>query len=138
MSEIKVSDPFKTVIEQHLSRRAENDPLFAVSYAKPNKNVADCVSYILNTVKKSGISGFTDDEVFGMAAHYYDEDDIQPGEPMSCKVVVNHTVQLTEEEIKAAKKQAHDEVVNAEIARLRSSKAAPKKTEENTNLLFEF
>lgn len=139
MSKISVSDPFRKVVLDELTRRAESDPLFAKTFGKPNKNIDDCISYVLNTVKKSGIAGFTDDEIFGMAVHYYDEDDLVPGEPLSCKVVVNHTIQLTEEEIKAAKKEAHDAVVNAEMERLRGSKPAPMKTEDSSSkLLFEF
>lgn len=135
---VKISDPFKKVVQAELTRRAENDPLFAISFQKENKNIDDCISYILNTVQKSGIQGFTDDEVFGMATHYYDEDIIEIGKQMNCKVIVNHTIQLTPEEIKTAKKQAHDQVVTSEINRLRAAKPAPKKTEESNNLLFEF
>ena len=74
--DIKVSDPFKQVVFAELTRRAEEDSLFAKSFSKPNKNIDACISYVLNTVKQSGICGFTDDEVFGIAAHYWDEDDI--------------------------------------------------------------
>jgi len=136
--DIKVSDPFKQVVLAELTRRAELDPLFAKSFSKPNKNIDDCISYVLNTVKQSGICGFTDDEVFGIAAHYYDEDDIANLEPMKCKVVVNHTIQLTAEEIQAAKKEARDEVMNAEMNRLRATKPAPRKAEESNTLSFEF
>ena len=139
MSEnIKVSKAFRQVVFDELTKRAAADPLFANSFNKENKNIDDCISYILNTVKESQISGFTDAEVFGMASHYYDEDDIEPGKPMKCKVILNHTIELTEEEIKAAKKQAHDDVVNAELNRLRTAKPAPKKIEESNSLSFEF
>lgn len=30
--------------------------------------------------------------------HYYDEEDIDAGKPITCQVVVNHTIVLTEEE----------------------------------------
>ena len=136
--DIKVSDPFRKTVLNELTRRAEIDSLFEKSFQKPNKNIDDCISYILNTVEKSGVRGFTDDEVFSMACHYYDEDDIEPGKPMKCKVIVNHTIELTEEEIKAAKKEAHDEVVNAEMNRLRASKPVTKKAEETNTLSFEF
>ena len=136
--DIKVSDPFRQTILNELTRRAEVDPLFANSFKKENKNIDDCISYILNTVQESKISGFTDAEVFGMASHYYDEDDIEPGKPMKCRVIVNHTIELTEEEIKAAKKQAHDDVVMAEMNRLRASKQPVKKIEESNSLTFEF
>ena len=30
--------------------------------------------------------------------HYYDENEIEVGKPIQCQVVVNHVVELTEEE----------------------------------------
>ena len=43
-------------------------------------------TYILNQVKKSGCCGFSDDEIFGMALHYYQEDNIEVGSPLKCNV----------------------------------------------------
>ena len=88
---MKVSESFKNIIQQHLEQRAAADTLFAVTFAKEGKNIDDCVTYILNTVQKSGINGFADDEIFGMAVHYYDEDNIEVGKPATnSRVVVNH------------------------------------------------
>jgi peptidyl-tRNA hydrolase len=58
-------------------------------------------------VQKSGCNGFADDEIFGMAVHYYDEDNIEIGKPMNAHVVVNHVVELTEEE----KEEAHQKTI---------------------------
>ena len=90
---------FETVISSHLEAIAEKDPLFAVTLKKPNKNIKDCVTYILNTVKASGCSGYAEDEIFGMAVHYYDEDDIKPGAAVNCKVVVNHSIPAVKNEV---------------------------------------
>ena len=49
----------------YLEQRAEEDALFAKNYRNPAKNIDDCVTYILNYVKKSGCNGFTDGEIFG-------------------------------------------------------------------------
>ena len=110
----KVSPHFKQTIQNYLANRAMNDTLFAVSFRKPNKNVDDCITYILNFAHKSGYNGFTDDEIFGQAVHYYDEDNINIGNPINCKVIVNHTVELTaeekEEERQKAIQQVHSEV----------------------------
>ena len=73
---MKSTEHFKNTIKSHLEQRAENDALFAVSFGKTNKNIDDCITYIFNTVKKSGCHGFTDDEVYSMAVHYYDEDNM--------------------------------------------------------------
>ena len=92
---MKQSEQFQQTIQTHLEQRAKEDALFAVSFAKASKNIKDCCTYILNTVKESGCSGFADDEIFSMAIHYYDEDIIKVGKPIKCKVVVNHTVAST-------------------------------------------
>lgn len=115
---MKSTDTFKKAIETHLSQLAEKDILFAETLKKPNKNIDDCITYILNTVQESGCNGFADEEVFKMAVHFYDEDDLKAGKPISCSVVVNHTVVLSEEDKEQAKKAAFNEIVNEEKSKL--------------------
>jgi len=104
---MKPTDNFKKVIQQHLEGVATADPLFAETLKKENKNIDECINYILNTVQKSGCNGFADEEIFGMAVHYYDEDTVVGKfESKSMKVIVNHTVELTEEDKTAAKAKA--------------------------------
>ena len=105
---------FTRTILTHLEQRASQDPLFAQSFANPDKDIDQCCIYILNQVQKSGCNGFHDDEIFNMAVHFYDEDTIEIGEPKNnAHVVVNHFVELTEEEKQQAKtdaiKKAQDE-----------------------------
>ena len=73
---MKGTEHFKQTIKEYLDGRAQTDELFAVSYAKENKNLDDCITFILNQVKASGCCGMTDDEVWSLAIHYYDEDNI--------------------------------------------------------------
>jgi hypothetical protein len=103
---------FKQTIREYLEQRAAGDALFAVAYAKPNKNIDHCITYILNTIRKSSCYGFTDDEVYSMAVHYYDEDNIDVGKPFNCQIFVNHTVELSEEEKLQAHKEAAERVYN--------------------------
>lgn len=128
---MKVSAPFKNAIQSYLEQRAEYDELFARSYRNPLKNIEDCMTYILNEVQKSGFSGFDDDEVFSMAVHYYDEADIEIGKPIECKVVVNHHVELTEEEKAQARKEAVKRAESEAYIRMTKRKTTPKK--ENIN-----
>ena len=107
---MKASNHFKNTIKTYLDQRAETDVLFSFQYSKPEKNIDDCVTYILNEVKKSGCNGFADDEIYSMAVHYYDEDNIEVGKPMNAHVVVNHVVELTEEEKEQARKDAIQKV----------------------------
>ena len=106
---MKTTDHFKNTIKSYLDKRAQEDPLFAEKYSNEKKNINDCVTYILNTVQKTGCNGFTDDEVYGMAVHYYDEESVDIGKEISCRVAVNHTVELTEEEKKEARQKAIDQ-----------------------------
>ncbi len=105
-NENKGTMAFADTIRHYLEKRAESDALFAVKFANPSKSVEDCATFIINEVKKSGCNGFTDDEIFGMATHFYEEDEIEVGNPINCKVVVNHTVELTEEEKEQARQDA--------------------------------
>ena len=51
----KTTDHFKRTIQAYLDNRAAEDKLFAANYNKPNKNIEDCVTYILNWVPISSI-----------------------------------------------------------------------------------
>lgn len=128
---MKATEHFKQVIKSYLWQRAGQDPLFAPNLAKSNKSIDECVTYILNQVKKSGYNGFADDEIYSMAVHYYDEDNIEVGKPINSKVIVNHHVELTEQEIEQARQDAIKRVQEEEYKKIRpqQQKATPKKTE---------
>lgn len=123
----KVSQSFKDSINAYLDQRTQSDPLFATSYQKEGKSIDECCNYIVQEVQKMQVNGLADDEVFGLAVHYYDEDNLGEIKAVNCKVVVNHTVELTEEEKEQARKDALAEFQKEEVAKLRSEK---KETEE--------
>ena len=123
---------FQDTIRTYLDNMAKSDVLFAVKYANPSKSMDDCVTYILNQVQKSGCNGFEDDEIFGMAVHYYDEEEIEVGKPINCQVVVNHTVELTEEEKEQARQDAINKLRDEEMKKMRKP-IQPKKTAEKKN-----
>ena len=103
---MKASNHFKNTIQAYLDQRAESDVLFSFRYSNPEKNIDDCITYILNAVHKSGCNSFADEEIYSMAVHYYDEDQIEAGKPINGHVVVNHVVQLTDEEREEARQKA--------------------------------
>ena len=74
---MNTTEYFKRTIQAYLEERAMEDELFAAKYDNPDKNIDDCVTYILNWVQKSGCNGFCDDEIYGQAIHYYEEKDIE-------------------------------------------------------------
>ncbi len=126
-----VKDPFMLAIEAHLQERAANDELFAETLKKPAKSLKACVDYIYSEVKKTGRQGFTDAEVFGMAVHYYDEDNVNPpANVQKPKTIVNTAiaapapVELSAEDKEKARKLAHDRAIEKEAQRLATKKKA--------------
>ena len=130
---MKSTDNFKRAIQDYLEARAKTDELFAKSYAKPNKRIDECITYILNEVQRSGCNGFEDNEIFGMAVHYYDEDNLDVGKKINCNVVVNHTVELTEKEKQEIIEKARNAFYEEQLAKQRESLKPKKKVKESVS-----
>lgn len=139
---MKATEHFKQTIKAYLDERAKNDELFAVSYATENKNMDDCVTFILNQVKRSKCMGLTDEEVYSLAVHFFDEDDIEIGNSIACNVIVNHTVELTEEEKAQARQDALKEYQAEQLRKMQKRTNKPKtpkaQPEITTPSLFDF
>lgn len=139
---MKATEHFKQTIKAYLDERAKNDELFAVSYAKENKNMDNCVTFILNQVKRSKCMGLTDEEVYSLAVHFFDEDDIEIGNPIACNVIVNHTVELTEEEMAQARQETFKEYQAEQLRKMQKRTNKPKtpkaQREITTPSLFDF
>jgi len=129
---MKSTERFKNVIKKYLDNLAQTNEQFAQMYSKPNKNIDDCITYILNTVQKSGCNGFAPNEIYGMALHYYDEDVIEVGKPIDCRVVINEPVVLTEEEKAEAKEKAIRELIEQEKRKL-TAKKTPHEVNKETS-----
>ncbi len=132
---MKRTEHFTRTIAEYLNQRAMADPLFAPNLQKPNKNIEECITYILNEVQKSGCNGFDDDEIYSMAVHYYDEDNIEIGKPINCRVAVNHVVELTEEEKAEARQEAIQRYQREELAKIQKRNERPKKVQPQASQL---
>lgn len=128
---MKGTEHFKRTIQMYLEQRAAEDTLFAKNYRNPAKNIDDCVTYILNYVQRSGCNGFTDGEIFGQAVHYYDENEIEVGNPLQYHVAVNHVVELTAEEKAEARKRAVEQYQQAELRKMQERGKKPTAKQEN-------
>lgn len=100
---MKVSPGFKQQIQKYLSERAKTDILFGLVYEKENKNIDDCITYIYQEVKKKAGSdnaiAMTEEEVYSLAVHYYDEDSIVIGKRnIKAKVSTSPIIDEDEEE----------------------------------------
>ena len=139
----KQSERFEEAIRQFLIRQGEKDPAFLQHCCEvsktQNKNTTDCCTYILNQVKQSGRCGFADEEIYSMAMHYWDEDKIEVGKRPQCQIVLNHEVQLSEEEIAECKREARERMIRQQLDALKPKSTAPSATKkaENEPSLFE-
>ena len=73
--------------------------------------------------------------------HYYDEDNIEVGKSINCQVVVNHTIELTEEEKAEARKKVIERYQAEEYRKLTAKKPKAEKQVEQQIAqpsLFEF
>lgn len=78
---------FNDVIADSLKQRAAEDRLFAPKLENPRKSIDECCRYITGEARKRGNAVFmSDDEVFGLAIHYYDEDNVQIAYSGKCRV----------------------------------------------------
>lgn len=103
---MSANNSFQDAIKTYLDKRAEEDSLFAVTYAKEKKNIKECCSYINSQAKKQAVNGcaaISDDVVFGWAVHYYDEDDIKVEKTSSTRSEVKTSAPKTEEKKEAPK-----------------------------------
>lgn len=137
------SNQVKNAIKAYLDKRAQEDTLFAVSYAKTNKSIDECFDYIIGEVRKKGSAVYmTDEEVFGMAVHYYDEDDIKVSKlPKNESVKVNPSAtELTDEEKAEAKAQAiqayKQRCIDEEVAKAKKRREAKRNAQVQERSIF--
>lgn len=131
----KSSKTFEQTIKAYLDKRAETDSLFEEKYRNDKKNIAECCKFIISEVHKMNVNGLSDDEVFGLAVHYYDEENVGKIEDVQCKVVVNKAIELTEEEKQQARIEAREKFIQQEMAKMNKPKVSkPVKKEEEVEL----
>ena len=97
----KEMNPAMMQIKAHLDKIASQDDVFAAKYANEKKSLDECFQYILTEAHKRGNAVcMTDDEVYGLAMHYYDEEnvEIQHVSLQSAHYAPSTKVELTAEE----------------------------------------
>lgn len=123
---MKGTAQFKEIIKNYLDNRAKEDELFRAKYEATTRTIDDVVTFILNEVKQSGCCGFSDEEVFSMAVHVIDEPSLEIGKPLQCGVVVNHHIELTEEEKAEQRKAALKRYQDEELRKIQQRNSRPK------------
>jgi len=125
-------NPLKEAIQSYLDERAKADELFAVAYKKKNKSIDECCTYIMGEAKKRGNAVcMSDEEVFGLAVHYYDEDNIKINKlPASVKASASpetKPVKLTEEDERRAREEAIKRLAEEQYVLLKKKPSRSKK-----------
>lgn len=113
----------KKVIKDYLDGMARKDETFAKAYANKSKNMDSCFNYIVKEARKKGTTVcMTDNEVFGLAVHYYVEGELKD-------------VNLPEDF-----QSVEMEEVPKETPKKKPKKAAKEKKQENVGMgyLFDF
>lgn len=123
---MKGTAQFKEIIKNYLDNRAKEDELFCAKYETTTRTIDDVVTFILNEVQQSGCCGFSDEEVFSMAVHVIDEPSLEIGKPLQCGVVVNHHIELTEEEKAEQRKAALKRYQDEELRKIQLRNSRPK------------
>ena len=134
----------QTAIKQYLDNRAATDELFAAKYANPKKSIDECCRYITGEAyarAKDGTAVISDEEVYGMAVHYYDEEDINIRKAPRSRT--SQEPKLTRKQQEDLRLQAEEEYKAKVIADLkmkeieRKAKAREKKPQPQMASLFD-
>lgn len=137
---------FQRAIKTYLDNLATTDPQFAEKYKNPKKTIEECCQYIVGEVRsktKGSTAVMNDEEVYGMAIHYYDEDNITIRKTPKCSTSTSQ--ELSEKDKKQLREQAEKEYKEQLIAEFkqkenekRQKQSAKRKSEESlfTGSLF--
>lgn len=133
-----MSKMFEKAIKAFLDDKAAKDPAFAEKYRSEKKNIADCCKFIIAEVRKSckgNEAACTDEYVYGLAMHYYDEENVRvPDNVPACSVIVPGNVELSEADRKDAKEEAlrrlREQEVQEQLRKERQRQEAAEKKAE--------
>lgn len=111
----KTQNPAVKRIGNYLMERAKTDPSVANNLKKEKKSLEECWDYVLSEVAKTmyrsgnfGCAAGDDEELFGLAVHYYDEDDIK-FEPFKGAKVVDMSKQKQDKKVESKEQKAKEE-----------------------------
>ena len=113
------AEGFGAWLKAYLDDKAAENEEFAKVYAKPEKNLKDCILYITAEAFKKALKGMaiiSNDIIEGLAMHYYQEDNIQiPKDDNISFVVASQVFPMTQNDIDVAAARANEAMVNERI-----------------------
>lgn len=91
-------DGFEKAIRTYLEAFGKMQPAFAAKYRSSSKTIRQCCDYIINEARKNFMlssgkcAAISDEETYGLAVHFFEEDSIKPvTNPTPAKVVTPQT-----------------------------------------------
>lgn len=111
--EMKNAAPWLKAIAEYLLKRDD----IKENLEKENKSLSECGSFIMTEARRKGRSVcMTNEEVFGLAVHYYDEDDLKINKNISNQAKVEKSeVSKPVQEEKPVEKVDIEEIVEKKV-----------------------
>ena len=100
---------FEKIIKDYVEKFAQGDAVFASKYEKSGKDIEGCCRYIESEARKqaqNGCAAIKDDEVFGWAVHYFDEEMTAPKDSPRAEVKVAPTADMPKKAVSLANEKS--------------------------------
>ena len=127
----KEKNPAVIRIGNYLKKRAETDSSVKNNLQKENKSLKECWDYVLGEVAKTmfrsgnfGCAAGDDEDLYALAVHYYDEDDIKIA-PLPTNMRVEAKLDEEKKEEKAAESEPKELPKKEKVKRISKSKKDP-------------
>lgn len=124
----KEKNPAVIRIGNYLKKRADTDPSVKNNLQKENKSLKECWDYVLGEVAKTmyrngkfGCAAGDDEDLYALAVHYYDEDEIKI-EPLPSDMKVEAKM---DEEKKEAESEPKELPKKEKVKRIKKSIKEP-------------
>lgn len=118
-------------IGNYLKKRADTDKSVKNNLQKENKSLKECWDYVLGEVTKTmyrngnfGCAAGDDEDLYALAVHYYDEDDIKIA-PLPTNMRVEAKMDEEKKEEKAAESEPKELPKKEKVKRISKSKKDP-------------
>ena len=118
-------------IGNYLKKRAEADPSVKNNLQKENKSLKECWDYVLGEVAKTmfrsgnfGCAAGDDEDLYALAIHYYDEDDIKIA-PLPTNMKVKAKMDEEKKEERAAESEPKEAPKKEKVKRIKKSIKEP-------------
>lgn len=127
----KEKNPAVIRIGNYLKKRADTDPSVKNNLQKENKSLKECWDYVLGEVAKTmyrngkfGCAAGDDEDLYALAVHYYDEDEIKI-EPLPSDMKVEAKMDEDKKEEKAAESEPKELPKKEKVKRIKKSIKEP-------------